>query len=167
MFANRTHVRIANISRQIEGKTMTFCMHRGRTISYRLLGQSTKLLLVLAHPLSMTQGIWDEMLYALLEEFQVLTSDLPRHGATSAGTEHSGAIEYEATVQEAITLASRAGAETFHFAATSIGGVIGQQLLSQHPNKLLSATLTNTGPVIGTPDGWQQRSSAVMEQGLQ
>lgn len=146
---------------------MTFCMHKGRTISYRLLGQSTNPLLVLAHPLGMTQGIWDEMLPALLEAFQVLTWDLPGHGASSAWPEDNGTIEAEDLAQEAITLASRAGVEKFHFAGTSIGGVIGQQLLSQHANKLLSATLTNTGPVIGTPDGWQQRSAAVMEQGLQ
>src|SRR5690554_3025301 len=106
MFANRTHVRIANISRQIEGETMTFCMHRGRTISYRLLGQSTKPLLVLAHPLGMTQGIWDEMLPALLEAFQVLTWDLPGHGASSAWPEDNGAIEAEDLAQEAITLRS-------------------------------------------------------------
>ena len=145
---------------------MTFCMHKGRTINYRLLGQSNKPLLVLAHPLGMTQGIWDDMLPALLDDFQVITWDLPGHGASSAWPEDAGPIEAEDLAQEAITLASRAGTDTFHFAGTSIGGVIGQQLLSQHADKLLSATLTNTGPVIGTADGWQQRSADVMEQGL-
>src|SRR5690606_32176469 len=135
--------------------------------SYRLLGQSTKPLQILADPLCMTQGIWDQMLPALLGAFHVLTRDQPCSAASSAWPQDSGAIEAEDRAQEAITLASRAGAEKFHFAGTSIGGVIGQQLLSQHPDKLLSATLTNTGPVIGTPDGWQQRSAAVMEQGLQ
>src|SRR5690606_30764635 len=96
-----------------------------------------------------------------------LTWDLPGHGASSAWPEDNGAIEAEHLAQEAITLASRAGAEKFHFAGTSIGGVIGQQLLNQHADKLLSATLTNTGPVIGTPDGCPRRSAGVMEQGLQ
>lgn len=145
---------------------MTFCMHNGRTISYRLLGQANKPLLVLAHPLGMTQAIWDDMLPALLPQFRVLTWDLPGHGASSAWPQASAAIEAEDLAQEALMLAKLAGAEQFHFAGTSIGGVVGQQLLSQHTDKLLSATLTNTGPVIGTADGWQQRSAAVMEQGL-
>ncbi|WP_188636744.1 alpha/beta fold hydrolase [Halopseudomonas pertucinogena] len=146
---------------------MTFCMHKGRTISYRLLGDSAKPLLVLAHPLGMTQGIWDDMLPALLDNFRIITWDLPGHGASSAWPEEAGAIEAQDLAEEALALAEIAGAQTFHFAGTSIGGVIGQQLLSQHPDRLLSATLTNTGPVIGTPDGWLQRSVAVMEQGLE
>ena len=146
---------------------MAFCTHHGRTINYRLLGQANKPLLVLAHPLGMTQGIWDDMLPALLTQFRVLTWDLPGHGASSAWPPDSSAIETEDLALEALSLAELAGAERFHFAGTSIGGVIGQQLLSRHSDKLLSATLTNTGPVIGTADGWQQRSAMVMDKGLE
>ncbi len=35
---------------------MAFLKHNGRTICYRLLGDAEKPLLVLAHPLGMTQG---------------------------------------------------------------------------------------------------------------
>ena len=146
---------------------MTFCTHQGRTISYRLLGQQNQPLLVLAHPLGMTQGIWDDMLPELLGRFRVLTWDLPGHGASSAWPADSSAIEAEDLALEALSLTELAGAERFHFAGTSIGGVIGQQLLSRHADKLLSATLTNTGPVIGTADGWQQRSAMVMDKGLE
>jgi len=146
---------------------MAFCTHNGRTISYRLLGEANNPLLVLAHPLGMTQGIWDDMLPALLTQFRVLTWDLPGHGASSAWPEDSSAIEAEDLAQEALMLARLADAEQFHFAGTSIGGVIGQQLLSQHSDRLRSATLTNTGPVIGTADGWQQRSAMVMDKGLE
>lgn len=146
---------------------MTFCIHQGRTISYRLLGKSSNPLLMLAHPLGMTQGIWDDMLPELLGRFRVLTWDLPGHGASSAWPDDNDAIDAEDLAQEALMLAGLAGAKQFHFAGTSIGGVIGQQLLSQHADKLLSATLTNTGPVIGTPEAWRQRADMVMEKGLQ
>ena len=62
---------------------MAFLKENGRTICYRLLGDSAKPLLVLAHPLGMTQGVWDDMLPALLEKFRVLTWDLPGHGASA------------------------------------------------------------------------------------
>ncbi|PHQ15434.1 alpha/beta fold hydrolase [Marinobacter profundi] len=145
---------------------MAFLKHNGRTICYRLLGDAEKPLLVLAHPLGMTQGVWDDMLPMLLPRFRVLTWDLPGHGASSAWNPISDAIQPEDLAGEALALAEQAGARAFHFAGTSIGGVIGQQLVSQHAERLISATLTNTGAVIGTPEAWQQRSANVLEQGL-
>lgn len=49
---------------------------------------------------------------------------------------------------------------------TSIGGATGQQLLSEHSDRLISATLTNTGAVLGTPEAWKARSVSVLELGL-
>lgn len=145
---------------------MAFLKHNGRTVCYRLLGDSAKPLLMLAHPLGMTQGVWDDMLPALLGKFRVLTWDLPGHGASAAWPEESDEITLENLAQEAIALAKVAGADNFHFVGTSIGGAIGQQLVSEHSERLLSATLTNTGAVIGTPDAWNTRSANVLELGL-
>lgn len=146
---------------------MAFLKHNGRTICYRLLGDAEKPLLVLAHPLGMTQGVWDDMLPMLLPRFRVLTWDLPGHGASSAWFEHSREICADDLASEALTLTELAGGDKFHFAGTSIGGVIGQQLISFYAQHLISAALTNTGPLIGTTEGWQQRSAMVMDKGLQ
>ncbi|WP_288367760.1 alpha/beta fold hydrolase [uncultured Marinobacter sp.] len=145
---------------------MAFLKHDGRTVCYRLLGDSNKPLLMLAHPLGMTQGVWDDMLPALLEKFRVLAWDLPGHGASAAWPEESDEITPENLAQEAIALAKVAESDKFHFVGTSIGGAIGQQLLSKHSERLLSATLTNTGAVIGTPDAWNTRSANVLKRGL-
>jgi 3-oxoadipate enol-lactonase len=145
---------------------MAFLKHNGRTICYRLLGDSAKPMLLMAHPLGMTQGVWDDMLSTLLGKFRVLTWDLPGHGASSAWPEDSSQITPEDLAQEALALTAVAGAESFHFIGTSIGGVIGQQLVSQHSDRLISTTLTNTGAVIGTPEAWSSRSASVMKFGL-
>lgn len=145
---------------------MAFIKHQGRIIHYRLLGAADKPLLVLAHPLGMNQTIWDDILADLLPVCRVLTWDLPGHGASSAWPESSDAINPEDLAGEALFLAKLANADYFHFAGTSIGGVVGQQLLSQHSEQLLSATLTNTGAVIGTPENWQIRSNDVQNRGL-
>lgn len=145
---------------------MAFLKHDGRTVCYRLLGDSNKPLLMLAHPLGMTQGVWDDMLPVLLEKFRVLAWDLPGHGASAAWPEESDEITPENLAQEAIALAQLAESDKFHFVGTSIGGAIGQQLVSKHSERLLSATLTNTGAVIGTPDAWNTRSANVLELGL-
>ncbi|MBQ0761852.1 alpha/beta fold hydrolase [Marinobacter psychrophilus] len=145
---------------------MAFLKHNGRTICYRLLGDSAKPMLLMAHPLGMTQGIWDDMLPTLLGKFRVLTWDLPGHGGSGAWLEESSQITPEDLAQEALALAAVAGAESFHFIGTSVGGVIGQQLVSQHSDRLISTTLTNTGAVIGTPEAWNSRSASIMKFGL-
>lgn len=134
---------------------MSFLEHQGRTLCYRLLGDPAKPLMLLAHPLGMNQTVWDEMLPALLGHFRTLTWDLPGHGSSSAWPEQ--AVTAADLAAEALTLAAVAGAERFHFVGTSIGGIIGQQLLCQAPERLDSVTLTNTGAVIGTPEAWQLR----------
>lgn len=145
---------------------MAFLNHRNRTICYRLLGDSEKPLLVLAHPLGMTQGVWDDMLPSLLGRFRVLTWDLPGHGASGAWPVDAGEITPDDLAQEALTLAQVAGAKAFHFTGTSIGGVIGQQLVSEYSDNLISATLTNTGAIIGTVEAWNLRASNVRGKGL-
>lgn len=145
---------------------MAFVKHKGRTVCYRLLGDPDKPLLILAHALGMTQGAWDDIIPAMLSNFRVLTWDLPGHGASAAWPDASDQITPEDLAAEALALADMAGAENFHFAGTSIGGVVGQQLLAHHKHRLISVILTNTGALIGTADGWASRSADVLQKGL-
>ncbi|NYS62115.1 alpha/beta fold hydrolase [Vreelandella salicampi] len=143
---------------------MAFATINGRGIAYRLLGSEANPLVVLAHPLGMSQAVWDDVIPALLPRYRVLTWDLPGHGASQAVT---GAQTTPADlVAEALALVALSGAERFHFAGTSIGGVVGQQLIAEHSERLLSATLTNTGAVIGNAELWNTRAARVREEGL-
>jgi 3-oxoadipate enol-lactonase len=145
---------------------MAFLKHNGRIVCYRLLGKSENPLLLMAHPLGMTQGVWDDVIPDLLGKFRILTWDLPGHGASSAWPASPSQITPEDLAQEALALAQIAGASSFHFVGTSIGGVIGQQLIANHPHHVTSAVLTNTGAVIGTSVAWNARSADVMQKGL-
>ena len=143
---------------------MSFLEIDGRTVGYRLLGDSALPLVVLAHPLGMSQAVWDELLPMLLPHYRVLSWDLPGHGSSAAW--HGEAITPANLANELLALVDLAGIAQFHVVGTSIGGVIGQQLLGQAPERLLSVTLTNTGAVIGTAEAWQTRAAAVREKGL-
>lgn len=145
---------------------MAFLEIDGRSVAYRLLGGEALPLVVMAHPLGMTQAVWDEVLPALLGRYRVLTWDLPGHGASAAWPQAAGEITPERLTDEALALVEHAGAARFHFVGTSIGGVIGQQLLVQAPERLLSATLTNTGAVIGNTELWTTRAGRVRQEGL-
>ncbi|MFI2818596.1 alpha/beta fold hydrolase [Vreelandella piezotolerans] len=143
---------------------MAFHTINGRSVAYRLLGAEGNPLVVLAHPLGMSQAVWDDVIPALLPRYRVLTWDLPGHGASQAVSgEHITPADLAA---EALALVDLAGAQRFHFAGTSIGGVVGQQLIAEHGDRLLSATLTNTGAVIGNPDLWNTRAGRVRQEGL-
>ncbi|MBB3139647.1 alpha/beta fold hydrolase [Halomonas organivorans] len=145
---------------------MAFLNIDGRSVAYRLLGAEANPLVILAHPLGMTQAVWDDVLAALLPRYRVLTWDLPGHGASEAWPADGGEITPEALAAEALALAERAGAARFHFVGTSIGGVVGQQLIQANAERLLSATLTNTGAVIGNAELWNTRAGRVREEGL-
>ena len=143
---------------------MAFHTINGRSVAYRLLGAEVNPLIVLAHPLGMSQAVWDDVIPLLLSRYRVLTWDLPGHGASQGVSAEQ--ITPADLAAEALALAELAGAERFHFAGTSIGGVVGQQLIAAHSERLLSATLTNTGAVIGNPDLWNTRAGRVRQEGL-
>lgn len=143
---------------------MAFHTINGRSVAYRLLGAEANPLIVLAHPLGMSQAVWDDVIPVLLPRYRVLTWDLPGHGASQAVTGEQ--LTPADLAAEALALAELAGASRFHFAGTSVGGVVGQQLIAEHSDRLLSATLTNTGAVIGTPDLWNTRAGRVRSEGL-
>jgi len=145
---------------------MAFLTIHGRSVAYRLLGAEANPLVVMAHPLGMTQAVWDDVLARLLPRYRVLTWDLPGHGASQAWPVDGGDITPADLALEALALADHAGAERFHFVGTSIGGVVGQQLIAAHGERLLSATLTNTGAVIGNAELWNTRARRVREEGL-
>lgn len=145
---------------------MAFLDINGRSVAYRLLGAEANPLVLLAHPLGMTQAVWDDVLPALLPRYRVLTWDLPGHGASDAWPQDGGNIDTQALANDALALAKIASASRFHFVGTSIGGAIGQQLLARSPERLLSAMLTNTGAVIGTADAWNSRAQRVRDEGL-
>ncbi|TNH18873.1 alpha/beta fold hydrolase [Halomonas sp. BL6] len=143
---------------------MAFHTINGRGVAYRLLGAEGNPLVVLAHPLGMSQAVWDDVIPALLPRYRVLTWDLPGHGASQAVS--GDRIAPADLAAEALALVDLAGAQRFHFAGTSIGGVVGQQLIAEHADRLFSATLTNTGAVIGNPDLWNTRAGRVRQEGL-
>jgi 3-oxoadipate enol-lactonase len=144
---------------------MAFIEIEGRSVAYRLLGDTSNPLVILGHPLGMTQAVWDDILARLLPGYRVLTWDLPGHGASQAWPQDSE-ITTESLAAEALTLADHAEASRFHFVGTSIGGAVGQQLLAAHPERLASVMLTNTGAAIGTPDAWNTRARRIREEGI-
>src|SRR5690554_2176641 len=99
---------------------MAFLTIDGRSVAYRLLGAVANPLVVLAHPLGMSQAVWDDILPRLLPRYRVLTWDLPGHGASQVWPADAGEITPAALATDVLALVDHAAAERFHFVGTSI-----------------------------------------------
>ncbi|NVK28848.1 MAG: alpha/beta fold hydrolase [Flavobacteriia bacterium] len=130
-------------------------------------GDSHKPVIVLGHPLGMNSRVWDGIVPELLKDFRIIRWDLPGHGLSAPLDSSASPLTPNALIDPLIAKCDELGIEKFHYVGTSIGGMIGQQLVTQHPERLLSATLTNTGAKIGSQEAWLTRQKDVMTLGLE
>lgn len=142
---------------------MPFLAIDGRSVAYRYSGSPGRPAVLLAHPLGMSQAVWDEVREQLASQFYLVSWDLPGHGASSP---QGRDLVAQDLTDEAIAIMDALHIPRAHFVGTSIGGVIGQALLLSAPQRLDQVILTNTGPVIGTAEAWQQRAARVRSEGL-
>lgn len=142
---------------------MNFFQIDQRAVAYRDVGPKSAPAVLLAHPLGLSQAVWDDVMAELADRFRLISWDLPGHGASSAAT---GPITAEDLAGEALALLDHLGITQAHVVGTSIGGVVGQALLVVAPERINAAVLTNTGALIGTPDAWAARAERVRREGL-
>lgn len=138
-----------------------------KKLFFTIEGDSNKPAIVLGHPLGMNSRVWDNLVPDLLKQFRVIRWDLPGHGLSAALDPNSPPLTGNALVDPLIEKCDELNIKQFHYVGTSIGGMIGQQLLTQYPERLLSATLTNTGAKIGSKEAWLTRQQDVMALGLE
>ena len=136
-------------------------------INYQYTDSPAKPTVILSHPLGMNLHAWSYLVPELTSNFSVLRYDLPGHGMSAPYDESLETLPAEKLADDLLSLCAELNITQFHFVGTSIGGMLGQQLLVDHNERLLSATLTNTGMVIGSKAAWLDRQSQVLEHGLQ
>jgi 3-oxoadipate enol-lactonase/4-carboxymuconolactone decarboxylase len=131
-----------------------------------LAGTPDRPLLVVGPSIGTTaELLWSEVAGRLGDAFHVVGWDLPGHGTNAAVP----AAPYDAAelARAVLTVADRHGAETFFYAGDSIGGVVGQQLLLDVPERVRAAALVCTSPRFGDPATWHERITLVREQGTE
>ena len=142
---------------------MPFAISEGARIFYRLEGAAEKPLLVLVHSLGVDHGLWDPQMPALLRHFQVLRVDLRGHGASDAP---AGDYTIEQLGRDVIAAVDSAGRRSFAYCGLSLGGMIGQWLGANHPDRITHLVLANTSPRVGAPELFDARRKAVLEGGM-
>ena len=137
----------------------------GIQINYELSGKNDAPMVVLSHSLGSSMVMWNPQLEVLEPYFRVLRCDMRGHG-DSETTE--GAYTLDLLAADVIGLLDALKIDRVHFVGLSIGGMIGQCLALNYPQRFRSLTLCDTSPVL--PDEakplFQERMDLANTQGM-
>jgi 3-oxoadipate enol-lactonase len=137
----------------------------GIRMNYELSGKKAAPVVVLSHSLSSNLLMWNPQIDALNPYFLVLRYDTRGHGASDAPP---GSYTLELLAEDVIGLLDALGLDRVHFVGLSMGGMIGQCLVLNHPHRLKSLVLCDTASVVPeeAQPVWQERLDKVRKKGM-
>lgn len=137
----------------------------GFRMSFAVEGPETAPTVVLHHPLATDLTIWDELTAALVPRYRVVRFDARGHGASEAT---AAPYDFAMLTADTVALMDHLGLPRAHFLGLSMGGMVGQHLGVEHPQRCASLILCSTTSRI--PDEarplWEQRVTVAREQGM-
>lgn len=145
---------------------MNTLVANGVDIHYDIQGQGPWI--TFAHSLACDLHQWDEQAKALAADFTVLRYDLRGHGRS--GTPPAP-WTFADLVADLTALWDALGIARSHFVGLSLGGMIGQHLALDHPDRLARLVLCATTSSYGTNRDsvarlWEQRIAQVNAKGM-
>lgn len=118
---------------------------------------------LLGPSLGTTLEMWDELAESLSEDYRVVRFDTRGHGKSPVPT---GPYSVAELVEDVIALADSLGIDRFAYAGLSLGGLVGQALAADHPDRVSALVLACTGPSFGDPATWRERADRVRAEGM-
>ena len=132
-------------------------------IDERLLeGPDAAPVLLLSNSLGTDLHMWDAQIPAFTQHFRVLRYDTRGHGQ-SLVTE--GFYSIEQNGRDVLALLDALDIARVSFCGLSMGGLIGQWLAINAPERLQRVVLCNTAAKIGSPEVWNPRIETVLRDG--
>ena len=135
----------------------------GARLFYTLSGKADAPVLMMSNSLGTTLEMWQPQLAALESRFHLLRYDMRGHGKSDV---REAACSIGTLGQDVLSLLDELQIGKVHFCGLSIGGVIGQWLGANAPERLKSLVLCNTAARIGTLESWNERIAAVEQGGV-
>jgi 3-oxoadipate enol-lactonase / 4-carboxymuconolactone decarboxylase len=142
---------------------MAFTDIQGTRHFYRHEGAPNRPVLVLSHSLGLDHGTWDTQVADFLHHCQVLRYDTRGHGASGAT---SGDYSIEQLARDALAIVDAAGVGRFAWCGLSLGGMIGQWLAVNVPDRITHLVLANTSPRLSDPTVMETRRRTVLDGGM-
>lgn len=142
---------------------MAFARINGVVLHFRVEGNPSAPTLVLANSLGTDARIWDAVIARLGARYRVVSYDKRGHGLSDAP---DGDYLLDDHVDDLQGLLNHLEIERLALAGVSVGGLIAQGFALRHPDRLAALVLCDTAAKVGDATMWNQRITAVREQGL-
>ncbi len=146
----------------VEANRAFLDLHGVRT-HYRWDGPADKPVLLFSNGLGTNLTMWDGQVAEFSQKFRVLRYDQRGHGRSSVPP---GPYSIEQLGRDVVSLLDHLGIERCYFCGFSMGGMIGQWLGANVPERLAGLVLCNTAAKIGTVEGWNNRIDLVCKGGM-
>ncbi|WP_101433323.1 3-oxoadipate enol-lactonase [Brucella melitensis] len=122
-----------------------------------------KPVLVFINSLGTDFRIWNKVRARLGHDVSTLVYDKRGHGLSDIG---KTPYTIELLAQDLIALLDRLSIHKAVICGLSVGGLIAQGLYAARPDLVAGLVLSNTAHKIGTPEMWNARIDAIMQNGL-
>lgn len=135
----------------------------GCAINYQIDGPPNAPVLMLSNSIGTDLHMWDDQVPFLTRHFRLVRYDRRGHGNSGAP---KGAYTMDQLGRDALAVADAAGATKFNWCGLSMGGMVGQWLGANAPERLIRLVITNTHYYYEDKTPWNDRIKFVSEKGL-
>lgn len=133
------------------------------TLNYATFGNKQNPALIFSNSLGTCYQMWQPQIDALQNDYFIICYDTRGHGQSSAP---KGPYNLDQLGQDVIDLLDHLDIDKTFFCGISMGGMTGQWLAINHPERFNHLMLCNTAAKIGNEAAWNDRAQLVRLQGL-
>lgn len=119
--------------------------------------------LMLSNSLGCTLEMWQPQMAAFTKEFRVIRYDRRGHGKSGVPP---GPYSIELFGRDVLAILDDLNIRTVHWCGLSMGGMVGQWLAANAPERFDRVVLANTSCWYPDPTNWHNRIKAVQDGGL-
>ncbi len=134
----------------------------GSSIHYEVEGSAGAPALMMCNSLGTDLHMWDGQAPELLKHFRLVRYDRRGHGK-STSSKAQGSMELLS--HDALAVADAAGIKTFNWCGLSMGGMVGQWIAANRPERITKMVISNTHYYYPDKTPWNDRIKIAQEQG--
>lgn len=136
---------------------------KGESFYYTRTGAADAPVVIFSNSLGTASEMWQRQIDVFAQEFNVLNYDTRGHGRS---VKNAGPYTIEQLGRDVLNLMDALNIEKAAFCGISMGGLIGQWLGVNAPDRISRLVICNTAAKIGTAQGWLDRAAQVRENGM-
>jgi 3-oxoadipate enol-lactonase len=135
----------------------------GCALNVEVEGPANAPVLILSNSLGTDLHMWDDQAPAFAKQFRLVRYDRRGHGKSGAP---KGPYTMERLGKDVLAIADALGIKTFNWCGLSMGGMVGQWLGANAPDRVEKLVLSNTHSFYPDKQPWHDRMKFAEEKGV-